>query len=245
MAERGRRLQVIKDFGGRAIGRVALPVPLKMDLIGRRRGIVGFDKGNVYEMFANEPNLEFVGAQNVANDDIVSPVVTLIGGAFCEFAAVANDDLMCIQQAGYLDWNLFPAPWRALNLGSFGDVVSHGERHSTEQLDAFCNCVHEFVLLFVVLVEQEVQLIKGGARNLPVRLLVKVAKGDGVGEELIEAFGHFQPHWLFQLDGQCVSDGSVLLNFLRPLVDSGLSGNFGATAGTIFLLHRSLLDVEL
>jgi hypothetical protein len=37
-----------------------------------------------------------------------------------------------------------------------------------------------------MLVEEEMQLIEGGARDLPVMLLVQIAKRDRVGENLVQ-----------------------------------------------------------
>src|SRR5205807_9115351 len=54
-------------------------------------------------------------------------------------------------------------------------------------------------LLVEMLVEQQMQLVKRRARNLPVRLLVQIAQRHCVCEQLIERGGHLKPHWLFKL----------------------------------------------
>ena len=64
-----------------------------------------------------------------------------------------------------------------------------------------------------VLVEQKMELIEGRAGYLPVRLLVKITKGDRVGKQLIEAFRHFQSHGFFQFERKHVTDCAVCLNF--------------------------------
>ena len=71
-------------------------------------------------------------------------------------------------------------------IGYLGDVVAHGDGDAAEKLDALGDGVHDFDLLFEVLIEEEMELVEGGAGDLPVMLLVHVADGDGVGEQLVE-----------------------------------------------------------
>ena len=46
--------------------------------------------------------------------------------------------------------------------------------------------IHQLALLAVVLVEEQVERIEGGAAHLPVVLLVQIAQRDGVGQQLVE-----------------------------------------------------------
>ena len=55
--------------------------------------------------------------------------------------------------------------------------------------------VDDFYLLFEVLIEEEMELVEGGAGDLPVGLLVHVAKGDGIGEKLVELLAHIAAHF--------------------------------------------------
>ena len=73
-----------------------------------------------------------------------------------------------------------------------------------------------------MLIEEKMQLIKSGAGHLPMRLLVEVAKGDGVGEELVQLFGHFQPHRFFQLQRHGGRHGAKCLKFAGGLGIVGL-----------------------
>ena len=49
-------------------------------------------------------------------------------------------------------------------------------------MNALGDGVDDLDLLIEVLVEEEMELIEGGASDLPVVLLIHVAQGDGVGQ---------------------------------------------------------------
>jgi hypothetical protein len=83
-------------------------------------------EGCIHKMFAEEPGLQFIGPQHVADDQIVGAIVAQLVGKARQLAAVADDDLVGIQQAGNLHWDLFPAPRRTLDARGFGHVGSHG-----------------------------------------------------------------------------------------------------------------------
>src|SRR5439155_8444684 len=105
------------------------------------RSVLSFHQRHFHQVLAQKPDVHFVGAEDVADDHVVGAVVAQFGGAAGQGAAVADDDLVSVQQARELDGDLFPAPRRALDLGGFGDVVGHGDAHAAEDLDAFGNGV--------------------------------------------------------------------------------------------------------
>src|ERR1700751_1151068 len=69
------------------------------------------------------------------------------------------------------------------------------------------------------------KLVEGRSRYLPVRLLVQITKRNCIGEKLIEALGHLQPHRFFQFQRKPMTDCAVWLNFGRVLVKPGLRAN--------------------
>ena len=69
------------------------------------------------------------------------------------------------------------------------------------------------------------KLIKGRAGDLPMRFLVEIAQGHGIGQKLVEVLGHFQADGFFQFQRQSVADGAVLLDFAGSLVKMGLGGD--------------------
>ena len=81
--------------------------------------------------------------------------------------------------------------------------MRHGDADAGEQLDPFGNRVDEIVLLFEVLVEEKVQLIERGTRQLSMVPLVNVAKRDCVCQQLIQVLDALpadavrQRHWQF------------------------------------------------
>jgi hypothetical protein len=64
--------------------------------------------------------------------------------------------------------------------------VCHLDAHAAQELNALGDFVDKLVLFVVVLVEQEMQLIKSRAGGLPVMFLVQISEGDRVGQELVE-----------------------------------------------------------
>src|SRR5437773_10200922 len=82
------------------------------------------------------------------------------------------------------------------------------------------------------------KLVKGWAGDLPVRLLVEVAQGHGVGKQLVEVFGHFQANWLFKFQRQGVGDGAIRLDFSSFLMKVWLGSDPSIVSGNGFLRHR-------
>src|SRR4029077_17101598 len=93
-------------------------------------------------------------------------------------------------------------------------------------------------LFFKVLVEQEMELIEGRASYLPVRLLVKITKGDRIGKQLVEALRHFQSHGFFQFEWKYVTHYAVCLNFGSALVKPRLGADDGMVVRAERFLHK-------
>src|SRR5690348_4860589 len=89
--------------------------------------------------------------------------------------------------------------------------------------------------MFVV---QQMELVERWSRNLPMRLLVKIAEGDGVSQELIQLLSHLQPDRLFQFQWQQMLHGAVGLNFSRALMQTGLRAHFATIGRNRFLLSH-------
>src|SRR5216684_3074585 len=140
----------------------------------------------LHQVLAQEPGLQFVGAQHLAYNHVVCSDVSESCRTLSQLSAVANDDLVSVEQARKQDGDFLATARRAFDLGGLGDVMRHRNGKPSQQLDALAE----------MLVEQKVELIERGARNLPVRLLVQVTQGYGIGEQLVELFGHFQTDWL-------------------------------------------------
>jgi hypothetical protein len=90
--------------------------------------------------------------------------------------------------------------------------VSHGDGHSSEGLDAFGQGIDNLGLFAEVLVEEKMELIKRGTRDLPMMLLVHVPQGHGIGENLIQAAGVGQPNLVIERQGP-VCHRPVFLDF--------------------------------
>ena len=61
-------------------------------------------------MLSKEPRLQFVASQDLADDQIVGPVIAQPRSARCEVTAVANNDFVCIEQSRQLHRHFFAAP---------------------------------------------------------------------------------------------------------------------------------------
>jgi len=108
----------------------------------------------ILQVLGKEPHLHLVGAQDVADIEVVGTVVPPFGGAERCVPGADQDVLVRLQQARHLHRYLFPAARRAFDLAHLGDVVRHGDRDTTQRLHAFRQLVDQIHLLRVVLIEQ-------------------------------------------------------------------------------------------
>lgn len=60
--------------------------------------VFGFNQRHVHQVLADKPHLQFVGAQNITDHEIVGALVTEVGSPLGKGAAVSNDDVMGIEQ---------------------------------------------------------------------------------------------------------------------------------------------------
>src|SRR5262249_35389392 len=104
-------------------------------------------------MLAEEPHLQFIGAQNVADYQVVRSLITQFIGALSQSAAVTDDDLMGLKQTGDLHRDFFASLGGSLNPSSLGDIIRHRDTYPAQYLNAFCNRVHKLNLFVVVLIE--------------------------------------------------------------------------------------------
>jgi hypothetical protein len=77
------------------------------------------------------------------------------------------------------------------------------------------------ILFDEVLIKEQMQLVESRARNLPVKLHMEVAKGHGVGQQLVELFGHLQADRFFKIERQDMIDCPVLPDLACLLVKLG------------------------
>jgi hypothetical protein len=70
-----------------------------------------------------------------------------------------------------------------------------------------------------------------------MRLLVEIAEGDGIGEQLIQLLSHFETHRFFKLERDHGGDAAKGLDLPGRLMEVGLRGNFAGVIGDWFLSH--------
>ena len=127
-----------------------------------------FDQRHVYQMLAHEPDLKLVGAEYLADHEIVSAVVADLRGTPGKLTAFANYYLMRFQQTRELNRHLFAAARRTLDLRGLSHICCHGDADAAQQLNPFSNRIDQLNLLVVMLIEQQMELIKGRAGDLPM-----------------------------------------------------------------------------
>ena len=133
-----------------------------------------------------KPYLQFVGADDVGDDEVIGAVIAVVGGVPGHRVGLFKDDFVGVEQAGHLGSGIFAAFGGAGDKGAVGDIVGHGDGDAAEGLDAFSDLIDEFELGFKVFIKEQMQRVEGGAGDLPVMFFIQVAEGEGVGEELIE-----------------------------------------------------------
>ena len=61
--------------------------------------LLSVDQWHLHKMLAQEPHLQLVRPQHVADRQVVCTVVSERGSARCQFAAIGDDDLVRVKQA--------------------------------------------------------------------------------------------------------------------------------------------------
>src|ERR1700756_4751809 len=114
----------------------------------------GMHQWNIYQMLAQKPHLQFVGTQNIADYQVIRAVVAQFGSASRQLPAVANNNLMRVQQTRNLNRRFLSAAWWTFDARGLGNIGGHGQRNSAEQLDALGDLIDDLHLLVIMLVEQ-------------------------------------------------------------------------------------------
>ena len=116
-----------------------------------------------FEVAENEPALEFVAANDAADEQVVRPFVTSAGRLARKRAGLRKDEFVRLDQPlQLLDGSLHPAR-PACDPAFLGDVTCQRACHATERLHSLRELVGEFLLLTAVLVEEQMQLVERGA----------------------------------------------------------------------------------
>ena len=126
-------------------------------------------------MLGDEPDLQLIAPNDLADKQVVCPVVTGVGCPPCHSASLLQDNFMGMEQAGNLDGHFLASFWWTRNRCGIGDVGGDRNADAAEKLNTFSNLVDKIVLLLIMLVKQQVQLIERRPCHLPVVLLVQVA----------------------------------------------------------------------
>lgn len=87
------------------------------------------------------------------------------------------NDFMRMEKSGQLDWGILSATGQPGKVRPLRNIRSHRNGDPADCLNSFSKEVHEFALLFIVLVVQEMQLVEGRSGYLPMVFLIHVAEG--------------------------------------------------------------------
>ena len=88
-------------------------------------------------MFYQEPGLQLSGADNLANDQVIAPIVAELRDFRGGIVPVDQDRLMRFKQPGEHRWNFFAAVRSTADFGELGDVPRVADRNASEGLHAF------------------------------------------------------------------------------------------------------------
>ena len=99
-----------------------------------------------------------------------------------------------------------------------GDPVYGRKRNTAECDDAFGQRVHQLHLLVVVLIKEEMQLVKGCAADLPVMLFVQVAEHHGICQQWVERIGAGAAHVFAEPDRHGIDRPELLDHFVLPVL---------------------------
>src|SRR5467141_4236661 len=153
-------------------------------------------------MLGEEPDLQFIQADQVAHDQVICPIVAAVGSLPLHGSRFLQYDLVSFQEAGNLHGYLFtPSGW-TWNQCSFRHIRRHREANATQQLNPLGYSVDQFILFAMVLVKQQMELIEREARHLPMMFLVHITKGHRIGEKLVQVFDALGADHLVQSIGQ-------------------------------------------
>src|ERR1700730_2469704 len=172
-------------------------------------------------MFREEPHLKLVRADHIADEKVVCPIVASFIGLSGHRAGFLKYDFVSLEETGYLNRHFFPTARRTRDDGCFSDVSGHCKTDSAQELNSLSDHVHQGVLCIMMLIKEQMKLIRSMSRNLPMVLLVEVAKSHGIRQNLVQVLGAGRTHLFIQSNRQ-LRDFSVRLNFPSGLVQNRL-----------------------
>ncbi len=73
------------------------------------------EQGDGHQMFGEEPDLQFMQADQVAHDQVVRPIVAAAGSLSRHGSRFLQYEFMRVEEAGNLHGHLFTPSWRARN----------------------------------------------------------------------------------------------------------------------------------
>ena len=131
--------------------------------------------------------MQFVLSDHVGHNQIIGAQVA----ALCRGAGYGpcfqQDHFVGLQEPGKLGFRTLAVAGGTRNRHDFRNICRHGNGHPTQRLDALRQEIDDGRLLFVVLVEKQVDRVEVRPRRLPVVLLVQVAQRHRIGQRLLQA----------------------------------------------------------
>jgi hypothetical protein len=144
-------------------------------------------------VLGDEPHLHLVTAENVAHEEVVRAVVSVLGRLPDGVTDLLDDDLVRLEQARQHGRDFLHAVGWARDGRDLRDVPRVGHGRPPKRLDPLRYQVDDLQLFFGVLVQQQMELEEGRAADQPVVLLVQVVQDHRVGQDLIEELGALRP----------------------------------------------------
>src|ERR1035437_2730590 len=119
-------------------------------------------------MLREKPDLFFVFANHFAHERVVGSRIAVLFRIFSENSRLFQNDFVRVDQAGKLNVGGLATTRRTLGFCYLSNILRHRDGSPAQTLNSLGESVGKFSLNFVVNVEEQMELVKSGARNLPV-----------------------------------------------------------------------------
>ena len=177
------------------------------------------------KMLGKKEDVHLVCPNHIADDQIVGPVIAVLARLPRRPAGLDENLFMRVEQSGDLPRHRFATLWRPLDRTRLGHIVRRRKRNTAECDDAFGQLVHQLDLLVVVLIKEEMQLVKGGAGDLPVMLFIQVAQRHGICQQRVERIGAGAAHIFAEPDWHGIDRPELLKHFVLPALPVSALGD--------------------
>ncbi len=189
-------------------------------MLASRGGRFFANDRHIHQVFREKPYLKLVGADHIGDEQVIGSVVARFGGLLSHGVSLFQNQLVSFEKTGDLHGHGLTAARKPGNHGRLRHVRRHSQADAAQELNPLCDLVYQLILFAVMLIKEQMELVKSMAGDLPVMFLVHITEGYGVGENLIEIVAGGCAGLFVQSDRQ-LGDLAIRLNFGGALMLDG------------------------